>query len=116
MSERPEWKHALSPARVEKLCNAVIRITTHRDITGVDTCNDYVMFHTPDGGKFKPVHGWDKLFEFRPDYPSLIRPTWAGEAAIKTLREIDKWEGDNAADRAKYEKLKAKFEGKGETT
>ena len=112
MTDRPSWGFTLTELQVRKLNSSITKVTSHRTQTGVDTSRDWFEFHCDDGPFIVPDR-WDDLFEFKPYWAGLILPTWKGKEAIKRLKEIDAWEKENAADRAEYERLSAKFETKG---
>ena len=118
MSEdtRPIWDFDLTEAQVRKLWGVVNKITHHRTLVGVDRSKEWIEFHS-EAGKFIPPDGWQAFFKFHPDHHnSLIVPKYAGDAAIKRLREIDTWESDNKEERDEFERLKAKFDSKPKET
>lgn len=114
---RPVWDFTLSEEAIRKLDRNFIAITHHRVMTSVDTTSEWIELHENAGDFFKPVRGkgypaprgWEQFFKFHPNHAGLLCATSEGLRAIKRLDEIEAWEKRNAAERAEYERLRAKF-------
>ena len=111
---RPEWKHQIPEADARWLSGGlIVKITHHWKFTSEDTTEDWIELHRADGSArrfpsaFLNTNGY---FEFRPNWRELVQPTYRGEQARKDFEAIDKWEKENAAERAEFERLKSKFD------
>ena len=113
VKERPSWDYKLTEEQVRHLSSDIKKITHHWKMIGVDTAQDWVLFHRVDGTSFKAPDGWQDFFVFNPDHRSLIRPNRKGGEARRRLAEIEMWEVQNTSARAQYEELKKYFEAGG---
>jgi hypothetical protein len=91
----------------------VVRVEAKWEMTGADTSREWLEVETRDSKRFVLPHNWAKAWKFagHASNPGLFRLTYEGEQMAKTLAVIDAWEAKNAADRAEFERLKAKFNG-----
>ena len=108
--KRPEWDFPLTEQQVKNLCQMIVKITHHWEMTSADTSRNWIEFHPDKGKPFAAPNGWQKLFEFSATHHNtLIRPNYHGERAMQRLDEIKAFETKHAKERSEYERLKAKF-------
>jgi hypothetical protein len=107
-STRPIWEFELTETQVKNLSKPVINITHHWEMTG-DTSTNWMEFHGEDHKRFRTPPKWSRLFNFAPDYRSLITPNYRGIQALKVLRDIAAWERQNIDDIAELKRLQEKL-------
>ena len=113
---RPAWPHKEMTERSFRAIMEMGRITSVQakwEMTGADTSREWMVVTNVKGQSFRLPDDWAKSLKFvgHASVPGLFAFTQSGENMRVTLSKIDAWEVKNAADRADYERLKAKFEG-----
>jgi hypothetical protein len=111
---RPVWPHAEmteTAFRALHKMGMVVSVKAEREMTSADTSREWLTATNSKGESFTVPHNWPKAWKFvgHSSVPGLFALTYEGQQMQKTLEKIDAWEAANEADRATYERLKAKF-------
>ena len=113
---RPAWSYKeMSERDFRDICimGPIVAVEARWEMTGADTSTEWLEVETRSGGTYRLPSNWKcaDTFVGRSSNPGLFALTHEGQRMRETLTMIDAWEWDNAAERAEYERLKAKFEG-----
>lgn len=111
---RPPWPHKIPEDLARWIArNWVKKITHHRRILESFRDEIWIELHAEKEKKRVPIDFLEKYTELRftPYCGGLINFV-SYPNVTDTIAKIDAWEAKNARDRAEYERLKAKFEGK----
>lgn len=112
--KRPEWTHkSMNEGDFRKIhrIGMITSVKAKWEMTGSDTSREWLTVTNTDGDTVTLPPGWLQVLKFvgYASSPGLFGYTYEGEQMLKSLLAIDTWEKKNKAERATYERLKAKF-------
>jgi hypothetical protein len=110
---RPAWDFPMTEAQFRQVYRhgRIVTVSSKWEMTGADTSREWLEVTNSDGKIITMPPNWKQAFDFagHSTNPGLFRLTYEGERMRDRLQAIDSWEAKNAADRAAYERLRAKF-------
>ncbi len=112
--QRPKWPHKnMTEQDFRRLVGLghVVSITAKTEMIDAERSREWLEATNWNGKTGVVPSGWKDVWEFvgYSSVPGLFRLNYTGQQMAKTLEVIDAWEAQNAADRAEFERLKAKF-------
>jgi hypothetical protein len=112
---RPVWDfHNVSEEEFRRIYNLgiIVSVTAKREMTGVDTAREWMEVTNANGDTAIMPQGWKSVWDFvgLSSYPGLFKMSYMGSFLGNRMAMIDKFEADNTAERAEFDRLKAKFE------
>jgi|GEM_PF-1081601 len=117
--KRPVWGFSeMSEADFRKVheFGVVRRVESKSRMTSEDASEQWLEAYRADAKCIVMPRNWACAFEFTGNWynPGMFKLTYLGERMAAAADAIDKWERKNKADRAAYERMKAKFEAPGD--
>lgn len=114
--DRPAWGFkSMTEVEFRKIhrIGAIVAVEARLEMTGADTAREWLEVETRDGATITLPHSWKAALTFvgHSSNPGLFKLTYEGERMRAQAEAIDKWEADNAQERAEFERLKRKFSG-----
>lgn len=114
-NQRPVWAHKrISEAEFRRMWQfgMIITVSAKWEMTGADTTREWLEATNRSGDTMVMPRDWSAAWQFsgHASVPGLFGLTYDGDRMRETLEAIDKWEADNARDRAEFERLRKKFE------
>jgi hypothetical protein len=90
--------------------HSITKLTCHRELTGVDTCDDWIEAHDGKDHRRVVIGYWGgEEITFRPNFPNMLK--LRGDV-LKRLDEIAAFEKKNARELSEYRRLQKKFTGR----
>ena len=113
---RPKWDFQnVSESDFRRIYNLgmIVSVISKMEMTSADTSREWLEVSNAKGDKAIMPSEWKTVWEFVgfSSHPGLFRITYMGSFLGNRMAMIDKFDAKHAADRATYDRLKAKFGG-----
>lgn len=114
INQRPSWTFTeMSEADFRKIRDhrLIVSVKSGCGLRAADCWVEWLSVENKQGEVLQLPEGWQLVLNFvgKSASPGLFDFTHLGRRMLALIIDIDGWERQNKADRAEYERLKAKF-------